>query len=548
METYTYAQIRELKELVKTEKFVKVFSGNSVLLEKQATKTNIEKILKIFQDLNIATEDFLEEHNITFEEFVEQNKSNKRCINCINCTDCIGREECFDIRSYALTKNKKEAKKLLLKNPKINIATEDFLKEHNITFEEFKKQNETNKGCINCINCTNCTDCVECLNCKDCVECTLCIICNDCVNCNNCSESSKARHSSRCDDCSDIKYCENCKYSTSCKDCDGCFYCFNCIKCTDCEDCTDCSYCEKCKLCVDCADCNNCIDCVDCKLCDDCVKCTDCEDCDNCTNCGACINSKDCEGCENFSDKNLDMRTFILVENEDEIEKLLLDNPRINIATKDFLKENNTTFVEFEKQNETNDGCVNCLGCVECIACRECFGCFKCAHSTKCVDCSGLVGKKNTALVKMNIDKLPTTPKDEFSGCLNPSDTLDLGYEEPKRDNYILAKDIEEAKKLLQENPEINIATEDFLKEYNITFAEFKKQNETNKGCIDCLFCEDCVNCTSCKFCVNCDACVACHNCVDCFKCNICVNCADCTNCVGCIDYKSGVDVKNDNL
>ena len=85
-------------------------------------RDKIRKRSSYFEDeywpipINGCTQKFLDEHGISFEEYIEMNKNNSYCWNCLNCENCINCSNCTD--------------------------------------------------CKNCEKCEDCTDCKDCTNCK----------------------------------------------------------------------------------------------------------------------------------------------------------------------------------------------------------------------------------------------------------------------------------------------------------------------------------------------------------------------------------------------
>jgi len=115
---------------------------------------------------------------------------------------------CILVQSEANSWNLSNAFKNERKEGK-NIITENFLKEHEITFEKAVEDNKTNKGCTNCKGCKNCTNCNECTNCDESGWCSKCKKCEKCLNCEDCK---------KCDDC----------YR-----CGDCYSCYNCTECAN---------------------------------------------------------------------------------------------------------------------------------------------------------------------------------------------------------------------------------------------------------------------------------------------------------------------------
>ena len=77
------------------------------------------------------------------------------------------------------------------------------------------------------------------------------------------------------------------------------------------------------------------------------------------------------------------------------------EDRKLNGVSQEFANEN----PDYEKQNETNEGCWNCSdcsgcsrcsdcsdcsGCSDCSDCSRCSGCSDCSRCSRCSDCSGL--------------------------------------------------------------------------------------------------------------------------------------------------------------
>ena len=98
----------------------------------------------IYVNCNGVTQRFLDEHDITLEEYEKMNESNICCFNCYKCKNCINCEGCHE--------------------------------------------------CINCEKCMRCNECTKCnnslysSNCKKCSNCELCTRCENCKHCQSCEE------------------------------------------------------------------------------------------------------------------------------------------------------------------------------------------------------------------------------------------------------------------------------------------------------------------------------------------------------------------------
>ena len=237
--------------------------------------------------LNGCTQDFLDEHNITLEEYGEimYKKKNKVCFNCWNCENCIWCEGCIDCTDCNRCKKCKECKK-----------------------------------CYNCKNCCRCQICKECKKCEDCKKCQNCENCNRCKNCvhykecddienpynallifkdykefNKYIEEHPDTKNNGCtqeflnkyydgdiyewyDDNKTNKLCFNCLGCQDCYDCDGCENCKNCDSCSNCFNCKDCEWCS------DCSHIHQSLNCTGCKYCNDCIECTNCQNCNDVSN------------------------------------------------------------------------------------------------------------------------------------------------------------------------------------------------------------------------------------------------------------------------
>lgn len=169
--------------------------------------------------LNGVTQEFLDEHNITIEDYNRyRNNTNRGCFNCWNCmfcSRCIGCEElyycwyCINIKLKRDCKNydinlfkpgdfnyflshtdanikmnfEKVVKTHLVEDVKTwlesikehsskelldNYVTQDFLDKYSITLENYEAINQSNKNCFNCWMCENC---INCWNCDECDRC-----------------------------------------------------------------------------------------------------------------------------------------------------------------------------------------------------------------------------------------------------------------------------------------------------------------------------------------------------------------------------------------
>ena len=192
--------------------------------------------------INGCTQVFLDEHDITLEEYAEimYKKKNKVCFNCWNCEYCKDCEDCTD-------------------------------------------------GC-DCFDCDGCKECTKCEQCGNCDECYECDNCSNCENCNRCS---------LCGECNNCESCENCE---NCIECKYCRYCKECWSCLSCEFCGNCENCDRCRTCVECKNCKYCHNCENCRACESCELCKNCKDCKEfCQvrekegDCHACKNSFDCK-------------------------------------------------------------------------------------------------------------------------------------------------------------------------------------------------------------------------------------------------------------
>jgi hypothetical protein len=70
---------------------------------------------------------------------------------------------------------------------------------------------------------------------------------------------------------------------------------------------------------------------------------------------------------------------------KDYLEFTKREDKKVNGVSPEFANEN----PEWEKQNETNEGCWNCSGCSRCSDCYRCSDCSDCSRCSRCSDCSG---------------------------------------------------------------------------------------------------------------------------------------------------------------
>ena len=207
--------------------------------------------------------------------------------------------------------------------PIVNGCTQEFLDEHNITFEEYDEMLYEKKieGCFNCWNCENCFCCMDCTNCIDCSN------------------------------------CENCEY---CEDCEECNHCINCTKCI------------------------NCISCEECKKCSDCKECKDCEICHDCENCSRCKICKNYKDIENFYDTLLIFKDYEEFKKYIEDHP---DKNNNGCTESFLNKYYDGYYFKWEDDNKTNKKCFNCRGCSNCIDCYECWKCKNCEYCKECEYC-----------------------------------------------------------------------------------------------------------------------------------------------------------------
>ena len=168
--------------------------------------------------LNGVTQEFLDEHNITLEDYNRDNIANRGCFNCYDCwycSRCINCEElhhcwyCINVKLERGSKNyginlfrpndfnyflshtdanikmnfEKVVKTHLVEDVKTwlksikehpseelldNYVTQDFLDKYSITLEDYEAINQSNK---NCFNCWKCEDCINCWGCNECEKC-----------------------------------------------------------------------------------------------------------------------------------------------------------------------------------------------------------------------------------------------------------------------------------------------------------------------------------------------------------------------------------------
>ena len=168
--------------------------------------------------LNGVTQEFLDEHNITLEDYTRHD-TNRGCFNCWNCMYCVRCVGCKDLYhswycinlkldnnwnsymyinlfkpgdfNYFLSHTdanikmnfEKVVKTHLVEDVKTwlesikehsseelldNYVTQDFLDKYSITLEDYEAINQSNK---NCFNCWMCEDCINCWNCYECEKC-----------------------------------------------------------------------------------------------------------------------------------------------------------------------------------------------------------------------------------------------------------------------------------------------------------------------------------------------------------------------------------------
>ncbi len=99
---------------------------------------------------------------------------------------------------------------------------------------------------------------------------------------------------------------------------------------------------------------------------------------------------------------------------------------------------------------------------------------------------------------------------------------------------------------ITRNNKKANGVSEEFATKY----PNYKIMNTTNKGCWNCLDCDDCYYCNECNSCFNCRECASCCFCNNCYKCNICnlcKKCSDCNNCKECYNCKECNNCKKCN-
>lgn len=272
---------------------------------------NAEEFIKYLKEngeiCNGCTQEFLNEHNITLEEYSKKNTSNKRCwncwecnkcydcwncsncegcFNCWNCINCKSCVECIGCDGYdnkyfcSITKTKifkdlNEYKDYCKNNiyDFTNGCTQEFLDEYKISLEDYIARNETNHNCWNCwecIKCENCNNCNDCLDCKNCIDCTECFGCKKCIKCTECI-----------DKCINCENCTNCSECMTCKECEWCEKCTNCNTCKNCNNCECCNNSRNCNWSYKCSNCTNCKYCEECENCDNCVSCRRDNDCKN---------------------------------------------------------------------------------------------------------------------------------------------------------------------------------------------------------------------------------------------------------------------------
>lgn len=130
---------------------------NTILLFKDEFEFTEFQIKNKDRNTNGVTQKFLDEHDITLQEYIDNNPTLEGCFNCWQCKLCKKCKNCID--------------------------------------------------CDNCIDCNNCDNCIKCYKCKyvtdsqsslfcehlgeskDCYQCYICNNCDNCKLCNQCYDS-----------------------------------------------------------------------------------------------------------------------------------------------------------------------------------------------------------------------------------------------------------------------------------------------------------------------------------------------------------------------
>ena len=123
----------------------------------------VDKIMKTcdvkkheVEDVNLVSQEFLDEHKITLEEYDEmmEKGGNEGCYNCWKCEDChycIDMDECESMWNWCSCRGCKECSAC--------------------------------DGLLNCVNCDNCYGSNDLEDCIHCAECFNCKNCEDCFEC-----------------------------------------------------------------------------------------------------------------------------------------------------------------------------------------------------------------------------------------------------------------------------------------------------------------------------------------------------------------------------
>lgn len=146
------------------------------------------------------------------------------------------------------------------------LASQKWLDENKITFEEFEEYYNNKGKHSRVINCWICEDCVDCIDCKFCYKCSqcnmvlsskICKFCYECRRCEKCTgvaftdDSFNCSDSDACDHCTRVVFSQQCWYCLNVEECNLCRHCENCISCKECDDCKNCVSCYNCKNCND---------------------------------------------------------------------------------------------------------------------------------------------------------------------------------------------------------------------------------------------------------------------------------------------------------
>ena len=84
--------------------------------------------------------------------------------------------------------------------------------------------------------------------------------------------------------------------------------------------------------------------------------------------------------------------------------------------------------------------------------------------------------------------------------------------------------------------------------EFALRYPHYRYDNDTNKGCWNCLRCTHCKNLDSCTMCWNSRDSKELYDCIWCYGCQNCEGCRgcqDCLRCENCLDCEILADNKN---